>query len=65
MDSNNKWNLKRLLNLFAAVIIAFLALVTLKVSFNWWWASLPTASAALACAGMIFWHGFVKPDLED
>lgn len=61
----NKKNLKRLLSLFSAVLILLFALITAKVSFNWWWASLPTSGAAIAAAVILFKKGYLDKELED
>ena len=65
MTDYNKKNLKRLIALFTAVIVFFLAAVTATVSFHWWWASLPTSGVAIAAAVLIFKKGYVDPDKEE
>ena len=65
MQEYNKKNLRRLIALFASVIIFFLALVAGKLSIQWWWASLPTSGAAIASAVLLFYHGFMKPDSDE
>lgn len=65
MKDYDKKNLKRLACLFSAVLILFFALVTAKVSFNWWWASLPTSGIAIAAAVLLFKRGYIDPDREE
>ncbi len=65
MKDYNKWNLKRLVCLFAALAVVVVSVVTVCVSIRWWWASLPTAGAAVATAVALFWFGVVKPNQED
>lgn len=55
----------RLLALFSAVLVFVFALITAKVSFNWWWASLPTSGAAIAAAVILFKKGYVDKEMED
>jgi len=65
MQDYNKKNLKRLLALFAAVLVFFFACVTATVAFKFWWASLPTSGMAIAAAVFIFKKGFYDPDKEE
>ena len=65
MDNDNKKNLKRLIALFTAVMVFFLAAITATVSIHWWWASLPTSGVAIAAAVLIFKKGYFDPDRED
>lgn len=62
MQDYNKKNLKRLIALFTAVMVAFLSIVTVSVSLKWWWASIPTSGAALASAIILFVKKFIQPD---
>lgn len=52
MQDYNKSNLKRLVALFAACIIVFVAAI--NVSVDSLWASVPTSLAAVACAVILF-----------
>ena len=54
MQDYNKKNLKRLLALFASVLVCFLAAVTATVAIRFWWASLPTAGVAIYAAATLF-----------
>ena len=65
MNDQNKWNLKRLLSVFAALAIVFLSVVAASVSLKFWWASLPTTGAAIASAVILFKRGFIDPDKRD
>lgn len=65
MDNDNKRNLKRLMALFTAVMVFFLAAVTATVSIRWWWASIPTSGVAIAAAVLIFKKGYFDPDKEE
>ena len=65
MQDYNKKNLKRLLALFAAVLVFFFACVTATVAFKFWWASLPTSGAAIAAAVILFKKGYLDKELED
>ena len=65
MQDYDKTNLKRLLALFAAVIIFFLAAVTAKVAIEFWWASIPTSLIAIADAVYIFKKGFFDPEKNE
>ena len=65
MQDDNKKNLKRLIALFCAALVAFFAIVTAAVSFKFWWASLPTSGIAIAAAVIIFKKGFYDPDKEE
>ena len=65
MDNDNKKNLKRLIALFSAVMVFFLAAITATVSLKWWWASIPTSGVAIAAAVLIFKKGYYDPDKED
>lgn len=64
MQDYNKKNLKRLLALFTAVLIFFLAAVTATVAIKFWWASLPTCGVAIATAGIIFKKGYYDKEKE-
>lgn len=63
--NDNKKNLKRLICLFIAVLVFFLACVTATVSIKFWWASLTTSGIAIAAAVFIFKKGFYDPDKEE
>ena len=65
MKDYNKKNLYRLISLFTAVLVFFLAAVTATVSIKFWWASLPTSGIAIAGAVLLFKFGFVDPDKYD
>lgn len=65
MTDYNKKNLKRLIALFTAVMVFFLAAITATVSIRWWWASIPTSGVAIAAAVLIFKKGYVDPEKED
>ena len=65
MTNDDKKNLKRLIALFTAVMVFFLAAITATVSIRWWWASLPTSGVAIAAAVLIFKKGYFDPDKED
>lgn len=62
MKDYNKENLKRLLALFAAVLIFFSALATLGVSGKLWPVSLPSSGAAIAMAVILFKKGYLEKD---
>lgn len=65
MTNDDKKNLKRLIALFTAVMVFFLAAITATVSIRWWWASLPTSGIAIAAAVFIFKKGYFDKELED
>ena len=65
MNDQNKWNLKRLLSVFAALAIVFLSVVAATFRLKFWWASLPTTGAAIASAVILFKRGFIDPDKRD
>lgn len=65
MTDYNKKNLKRLIALFTAVMVFFLAAITATVSIRWWWASLPTSGIAIAAAVFIFKKGYFDKFMED
>lgn len=65
MQDYNKKNLKRLLALFAAVLVFFFACVTATVAFKFWWASLPTSGVAIAAAVLIFKKGYYDKEKEE
>ena len=54
MKDYNKENLKRILALFASGGIVFLSVVTLTVSYKYWWASVPVCGIAIYQAVLLF-----------
>lgn len=64
MQDYNKKNLKRLIALFSAALVFFLAAITATVSIRWWWASLPTSGMAIAAAVFIFKKGYLDKEKE-
>ena len=65
MEDYDKKNLKRLLSLFAAVLVFFFACITATVSIKFWWASLPTSGMAIAAAVLIFKKGYFDKEKEE
>lgn len=65
MQDYDKKNLKRLMSLFAAVLVFFFAAVTATVAIKFWWASIPTSGVAIAAAVLIFKKGYYDKEKEE